>query len=396
MKQIFLTILLAISSLSLFAQEQVAIKALDSYLSGVNKQIQVGLKNKDYQLTIELLTHAIDTIQNSSVRKAFSNYQASALYNLACCESILNNKEAALTALEKAIEGNYMGYQHALQDQDLDNIRQESRYELIMQKWRVKADFKYILKNDGGYNKQANLEFPQFTYLPATDSNLVRIREYFNLDSIAGNGDEISRIKNLLLWAHNIVRHDGNSSNPNKKNAIDIIEICQKEDRGVNCRMMAQMLNECYLAMGFKARYVTCLPKVYINDCHVINVVYSNTLDKWIWVDPTFNAYVTDENGTLLSIEEVRERLKTAQPLILNEDANWNNQNKQTKEYYLDQYMAKNLYYLQSPEATGYNTETNKNPRKITLVPTSELPKEQWIYSDLSTDDPNYFWQKPL
>lgn len=58
---------------------------------------------------------------------------------------------------------------------------------------------------------------------------------------------------------------------------------------------MAQMLNECYLAMGFKSRFITCMPKVMINDCHVINAVYSNTLNKWLWMDPTFNAYVTDE-----------------------------------------------------------------------------------------------------
>lgn len=40
------------------------------------------------------------------------------------------------------------------------------------------------------------------------DSNLVQLRKHFNLDSIAGSGDEISKIKNLLYWVHNIVPHD--------------------------------------------------------------------------------------------------------------------------------------------------------------------------------------------
>ena len=39
------------------------------------------------------------------------------------------------------------------------------------------------------------------------------------------------------------------------------------------------------------------MPRKMVNDCHVINVVYSATLDKWVWVDPTFDAYVVDENG---------------------------------------------------------------------------------------------------
>ena len=100
--------------------------------------------------------------------------------------------------------------------------------------------------------------------------------------------------------------------------------------------MVAQMLTEVYLAMGFKARFVTCLPKDYVSDCHVITTVYSNTLNKWLWVDPTFDAYVMDENGTMLSIAEVRERLREDKPLQLNDYANWNHKSKQTKEYYID------------------------------------------------------------
>lgn len=92
--------------------------------------------------------------------------------------------------------------------------------------------------------------------------------------------------------------------------------------------MMAQLLNECYLAMGFKARYVTAMPKVYTCDCHVINTVYSNILNKWIWVDPTYNAYLADENGKLLSIEEARERIRTDKTIVVNEDANYNNKKK--------------------------------------------------------------------
>lgn len=41
-----------------------------------------------------------------------------------------------------------------------------------------------------------------------------------------------------------------------------------------------------------------------------------------------------DENGIMLSVQEVRERLRDGRPVILNEEANWNNQQKITKEYY--------------------------------------------------------------
>jgi hypothetical protein len=129
------------------------------------------------------------------------------------------------------------------------------------------------------------------------------------------------------------VRHDGNSYNPPLKNAIDLIHVCHAENRGVNCRMMAVILNECYLAMGFQSRFITCMPReTEFDDCHVINVVYSNDMQKWLWMDPTFCAYVMNEKGELLSVAEVRERLIQGEPLIINPDANWNRQESQNKE----------------------------------------------------------------
>ena len=144
-------------------------------------------------------------------------------------------------------------------------IRDEG-FQKAMERLREVGDFGYILRKSPGYDDAASIDsLPAFTYMDPNDRDLVRVRRYFNLDSIAGAGDEISKIKNLLAWVHNTIRHDGSSYNPEEKNAIALYEICKKEDRGVNCRMMAQMLNECYLAMGFKSRYVTCLPKSYIN-----------------------------------------------------------------------------------------------------------------------------------
>lgn len=267
-----------------------------------------------------------------------------------------------------------------------------------------------MLKKAAAYNLNDNREIPAWTYLSANDPNLKKIRKELDLDKIAGNGDEISRIKNLMYWAHDVVRHDGSSYNPDSKNAIDLINICMKEGRGVNCRMMATLLNECYLAMGFKSHFITCMPReTEFDDCHVINIVYSNDLNKWVWMDPSFAAYVTDENGTLLSIEEVREHLINDQPLILNPDANWNHKEMQTEEYYLDYYMAKNLYRFSMPAHSGYNVETRKDNYAITyieLLPLDgilqepqkeEVPIEKinGVCSTYKTNNPKLYWAKP-
>jgi hypothetical protein len=186
-----------------------------------------------------------------------------------------------------------------------------------------------------------------------------------------------------MHWVHDLVPHDGNHGNPEVKNALSMVQVCKKDNRGLNCRGLALVLNECYLAMGIKSRIVTCYPKDSLNidpDCHVINSVYSESLKKWLWIDPTFDAYVMNEKGEMLGIEEVRERLIEDKTLILNPDANWNNQNSQTKEGYLQNYMAKNLYILECPASSEYNMETDRETKTMSYI--RILPLE-------------YFKQKP-
>lgn len=267
-----------------------------------------------------------------------------------------------------------------------------------------------MLKAAGTYNENDDRPIPAFAYQPTSDTALRKLRRELNLDSIAGRGSELSKIFNLLHWVHNLVKHDGSSVNPAVKNAQDLIAVCKKENRGLNCRMMSTILNECYLAMGIPSRFVTCMPKESpFDDCHVINMVFSKQYNKWIWMDPTFDAYVMDEKGQLLGIQEVRERLILGQPLVLNADANWNRGNLQTMEYYLYHYMAKNLYRLETPVVSEYDTETWKSGKEVAYVEllpldgleqspqkkTSTNPKSGVIFTRYKTNNPKLFWAKP-
>jgi hypothetical protein len=266
------------------------------------------------------------------------------------------------------------------------------------------------LRKAKAYNYSDLRFIPKFTYLSKEDSNLVKTKFDLKLDSIAGQGNEISRILNILHWVHFVVWHDGEASNPTSKNALDLISYCKKQSRGMTCRMMATILNECYLSLGINSRLVTCMPKeIKFDECHVINAVYSNQLKKWIWIDPTFDAYVMDEKGELLGIQEVRERLVNGKPLILNPEANWNRLTSQIKEDYLEQYMAKNLYRLECQAASGYNTETwfeGKEINYIELLPLDGLDQSPQKNEEIiiqtgvkfifyKTNNPNLFWAKP-
>jgi len=260
------------------------------------------------------------------------------------------------------------------------------------------------LKNASEYNYSDKREIVTWKYQETDNPNLKKLKEKYNLDSIAGNGTEISKILNLMYWLHDLIPHDGSSSNPAPRNALNIIKVCKEENRGVNCRMLATVLNECYLAIGIKSRFVTCMPKeTKFNDCHVINSVYSTEQGKWIWIDPSFAAYVKDEKGNFLGIQEVRERLTDGRPLVLNEDANWNHKSKQTKEYYLEYYMAKNLYRLECPANSEFDTETKTEGKErvyVELLPLDglvQLPQKEvnGNYIHYKTNNPDLFWTTP-
>jgi hypothetical protein len=256
-------------------------------------------------------------------------------YNLACLQALSGKSgDKALKTLRIAVNSGYDNADGILKDNDFKSLRGSQEFNDIValaKQVHITKSKLAVLKKSAPYVRTGQWGVP-FTYAPATDANLQRVRSFFHLDSIAGNGDEISQMKNILYWLHNNIRHDGNGGFPKdcKRNSIDLFNACQAQGRGLNCRGLAIVLSEMYLSMGWPSRFLTCQPQAYKTDadCHVIDVVWSSQLGKWVWFDPTFAAYVTDENGLLLHPGEVRERMISDRPLNLNADANWNNKNK--------------------------------------------------------------------
>lgn len=368
------------------------------------KQYQENYNNQHYDLALKALENSIlliDTTtcisleEREAIMEDINKEKGVYYYNMACCYALTHQKRLALKNLKTAIDYGYTNYRNMLDDSDLESLRKEKDFIALLKRIEQYKPLT-VLKNANSYQKENTDSLPSFSYQAADDRNLMAVRSFFNLDSVAGDGDELSKIIRILNFAHNTIRHDGNNSALSEFDAIDLYNYNKSTGKGINCRHLAITLNEMYLSMGIPSRYVTCMPKdPRDQDCHVINCVWSSQLEKWIWIDPTFNAYVKDENGVFLSIAEVRERLIDGRPLVLNEDANWNNEIKQTKEDYLETYMAKNLYWLSCATEYCFNPESRyryTGNKYVVLIP---IEFEVFGHTDYITTDAEYFWQAP-
>ena len=317
-------------------------------------------------------------------------------YDQACCYALVGQKKQALAALEQSVLLGYKDYNNMVNDNDLRSLRKDKKYLSLLAQVNDRQPLS-VLKKSAPYAKDAARQDILFRYQPKESKNLRMVRDYFKLDSVVGQGDELSKIINLLHFAHDNIRHDGGNQAFAELDAIDLYNYYKTTGKGVNCRQLAISLCEMYLSMGIPARYVTCMPADSLDyECHVINTVWSEQLQKWLYIDPTMDAWVTDENGTMLSIAEVRERLINDQPLVLCETANWNHESQQTKEYYLETYMAKNLYYFVCKKLNRFNPESlyrNNDPADdVRLIPVGFV-NNNWKCD--TTTDPEVFWAKP-
>lgn len=284
---------------------------------------------------------------------------------------------------------------------------QNERYDLTI--WFATNATRYEtmtakLRKYSSFGNTPALAGMQFRNADSNDSNLIQLREKYNLDSVAGSGSDIDRALNLMRWVHGNVRHDGSSRNPWPQNALHLLDVCIDSSRGVNCRMMAVILNEACLSVGLKSRHLTCLPEDKTDsDCHVVDMVWSDSLNKWVLIDPTFNGYFTTPDGVMMSPREVREAFIHGDSVVVSDELNYNG-DAHSKDQYLA-YMAKNLFRFEVPLESEFGYETRRgdvsevvlNPigydtQKVATIDTSKTADSRYIVG--YTDNADWFWEK--
>jgi len=221
-----------------------------------------------------------------------------------------------------------------------------------------------MLKMMSNFNRETNY-IPNFIYDHA-HPKLKELNDIYNLTQIAGKEGELSQAINLLKWLSGNTFHNGDFDNRIPFNALDLLNYTFKQpiEKGVNCRALAKILTECCLSIGLKARTIYIMPfNPYDEDNHVVTIVFVHDLNKWIMLDPSYNAYMMDENDTILSPWEARQILANQGYIKLNKEYNYNGdytgeKSGETREYYLE-YMAKDLFWYFCAEKSTFGLESD-------------------------------------
>ena len=153
--------------------------------------------NKEYDKTVISLEEVLSLINKvnltdedkATYERFIDMMKSDTYYNLSCSYSLMNKKKQTINAFENAVKFGYKNYRHALSDKDLDNIRKDKKFTKLLQSIK-EFDNLIVLQKSNGYTKKENDSLPLFSYEAENSWNLQNVKTFFNLDSVAGNGDE--------------------------------------------------------------------------------------------------------------------------------------------------------------------------------------------------------------
>ena len=230
------------------------------------------------------------------------------------------------------------------------------------------------------------------------------IRKYFkenaglDLEALAASEKSTwEKALELAVFVAKNVPHDNQKEWLDDRSAISLWEYSRRIKTGFNCRWHSILLSELLLSAGIKNRFITCLPQdLNDGDCHVVNLIWLPELNKWAMIDSDMVEYVTDDEGTPLSLAEMREEVIAGCPLNINVLPGFEDYwvAKPSGISYMQAYWAKNLYWFTAHSTVGFNLEGSKRTLPDTytaLVPPGFDCSKSYKYG-YETSNVNAFW----
>ena len=185
----------------------------------------------------------------------------------------------------------------------------------------------------------------------------------YPFEKIAGKGTDLQRAIRVLKYLSPKLTHSPWYDGHVDCNALALLDYSlDKPEQGINCLNKAKILEEICLALGIYARRVRFLPySPFDFDCHVVTEIYDRSQEKWYMLDPTTNGYLVDEQGTILSLLEARERMADTRFVTYCKATSRekNLQKLYRKNIATTAYYAKNLFRIQVDAVSQFGESGN-------------------------------------
>lgn len=239
--------------------------------------------------------------------------------------------------------------------------------------------------------------------------DIERFKRTYDLEALKEDTELKTFIK-ATNWVSKILKSDLEPNYP-MVNAVDLINDVKNKKYAANCYSHAVVLNETFCALGYKCRYVFCLPvDFHITDCHVVNLVYSEEKKKWMLFDSAQNLYYTNDSGDILNIFELKNCIINDMNININFLEAFYSEREQGNIELMKKriltYMSKNLYRFEcfkNPQTDCFLTSSMIKTYNLVPLNYMQTPFIRSLYikekcnkiMEYYTADADKFWALP-
>lgn len=122
-----------------------------------------------------------------------------------------------------------------------------------------------------------------------------QLRKYVGIKPDSASKYDLTTIFALTNWVHNRWQHDSLHRAPADATTLDILHAAERGER-FSCVEYSQVLHDVLTAYGFVSRVVDLqtpdIAYAGLGHAHVAVEVYSDSLAKWVYLDPQWGVYL--------------------------------------------------------------------------------------------------------
>ena len=134
----------------------------------------------------------------------------------------------------------------------------------------------------------------------------------YPLRVVAGQSSEIHQMRRLARWLYMALPAKGDALEmPLHTYSAESLLEAARSGVVLNCSGCATILKDIYLALGWHARVVACLPADPEDwECHVVTEVFARSIGKWVVMDPS-SWHALMEKHEYIDLRQLRSALMT-------------------------------------------------------------------------------------